>query len=89
MLADTAVLIADGARVMSNLATLRDQNELYGPIASDPTPWRTLHELGDPQRRRIARARATTRVHVWWLIAQRHGQIPPSRVLTVIWAAPS
>jgi hypothetical protein len=80
VLADTAVLIADGGRVMSDLATLRDQAELYGPIASDPTLWRTLHEIGDVQRRRIARARATTRAHVWSLIAQRHGAIPPSRV---------
>lgn len=44
VLADTAVLIADGARVMSELAILRDQAELYGPISSDPTLWRTLHE---------------------------------------------
>jgi hypothetical protein len=31
------VLIADGGRVLSDLATLRDQAEVYGPIASDPT----------------------------------------------------
>jgi hypothetical protein len=35
VLADTAVLIADGGRVMSDPATLRDRAELYGPIASD------------------------------------------------------
>ena len=34
---DTAVMIADGARVMSDLAVLRDQSELFGPVASDPT----------------------------------------------------
>jgi len=78
VLADTAVLIADGGRVLSDLATLRDQRELYGPIASDPTLWRALDEIGEPQRRRIARARAATRDHVWSLIAARHGQIPPS-----------
>ena len=33
VLADTAVLIADGGRVLSDLATLRDQGELYGPVA--------------------------------------------------------
>ena len=80
VLADTAVLIADGGRVLSDLATLRDQRELYGPVASDPTLWRTLHEIGEPQRRKIARQRAKTREHVWSLIAKRHGQIPPSRV---------
>lgn len=80
VLADTAVLIADGGRVMSDLATLRDQAELYGPVASDPTLWRTLDEIGEPQRRKISRERAKTRAHVWSLIEQRHGQIPPSRV---------
>lgn len=80
VLADTAVLIADGGRVMSDLATLRDQAELYGPIASDPTLWRTLDEIGEGQRRKISQQRAKTRAHVWSLIAQRHGQVPPSRV---------
>ena len=80
VLADTAVLIADGGRVLSDLATLRDQSELYGPIASDPTLWRALDEIGDAQRARIARARAKTRAYVWSLITARHGAIPPSRV---------
>jgi hypothetical protein len=80
VLADAAVLIADGGRVLSDLATLRDQGELYGPVASDPTLWRTLNEIGDLQRRKIARERARTRAHVWSLIEHRHGRIPPSRV---------
>jgi DDE family transposase len=80
VLADTAVLIADGGRVLSDLATLRDQGALYGPVASDPTLWRTLDEIGEPQRRKIARARARTREHVWSLIEARHGRIPPSKV---------
>jgi hypothetical protein len=42
--------------------------------------WRTLDEIGEAQRRGIARARAKTREHVWSLIAKRHGAIPPSRV---------
>jgi hypothetical protein len=80
VLADTAVMIADGGRVMADLATLRDQAELFGPVASDSTLWRTLDETGDLQRRRIARARAQTRKHVWSLIEQRHGRIPASAV---------
>ncbi|MGH3844875.1 MAG: IS1380 family transposase [Pseudonocardiaceae bacterium] len=80
VLADTAVLIADGGRVLSDLATLRDQGELFGSVASDPTLWRALDEIGPTQRDRIARARATTRAHVWTLIQARHGRIPPSRV---------
>jgi hypothetical protein len=78
--ADTAVLIADGGRVLSDLATLRDQAELYGPVASDATLWRTLNEIGEPQRHKIERVRARVRAHVWSLIEARHGRIPPSRV---------
>ncbi len=61
VLANTAVLIADGGRVMSDLATLRDQAELYGPITSDPTLWRTLHKIDEAQRRKISQQRAKTR----------------------------
>src|SRR3954464_4012562 len=66
--ADTAVLIADGGRVLSDLAVLRDQAELFGPVASDPTLWRALDEVGPDQRERIAAARAKVRRHVWGLV---------------------
>jgi hypothetical protein len=89
VLADTAVLIADGGRVLSDLATLRDQTQLYGPVASDPTLWRALSEIGETQRRVIARARAKTREQVWALIEKRHGRIPPSRVADTTWVRPS
>lgn len=81
VLADTAVLIADGGRVMSDLATLRDQGALFGPIASDSTLWRALDEVDDLARRKITRARAKTRAHVWSLIDKRHGGIPSSKVV--------
>jgi Transposase DDE domain group 1 len=80
VLADLAVAIADGARVLSDFAVLRDQGELFGPIASDPTLWRTLDAIDAYRRDRIAAARARTRRHVWDLIAARHGGIPPARV---------
>jgi hypothetical protein len=80
VLVDTAVMIADGGRVLSDLASLRDQAELFGPVASDPTLWRALEEIGPDQRARIATARARIRRHVWALIEARHGRIPPSRV---------
>jgi DDE family transposase len=80
VLADTAVLLADGGRVMSDLAVLRDQGELFGSVASDSTLWRALDEIGPVQRERVAAARARTRRHVWELIEARHGRIPPSRV---------
>jgi len=77
------VRIADGGQVLSDLATLRDQPELYGPVASDPTAWRTLEAIGEPERAHIAVARAKTRRRVWALISDRHGRIPPSRVADV------
>jgi hypothetical protein len=80
VLADTAVMIADGGRVMSDLATLRDQGELFGPIASDPTLWRTLNAVEALRRDRIAIARAKARAQVWALIIARHGRIPASKV---------
>jgi Transposase DDE domain group 1 len=83
VLVDAAVCIADGGRVLSDLATLRDQGELYGPVASDPTLWRALEEIGAEQRRWIATARAKIRKRVWALIEARHGAIPPSRVAEV------
>ena len=77
---DTAVMIADGGRVLSDLAVLRDQAELYGDVASASTLWRTLDEVGPLQRDRIAAVRAKIRARVWKLIAARHGGIPPSKV---------
>lgn len=80
VLTDTAVMIADGGRVLSDLAVLRDQGELFGPVASDPTLWRTLDGIDALRRDRLAAARARTRRHVWAQIVARHGTIPAARV---------
>nr|WP_269326632.1 IS1380 family transposase [Kineosporia mesophila] len=80
VMTNTAVMIADGGRVMSDLAVLRDQGEMFGPVASDPTLWRTLSAVDAHQLARIAAARARTRRVVWAQITARHGQIPAARV---------
>ena len=80
VLTDTAVMIADGGRVLSDLAVLRDQGELFGPVASDPTLWRTLDGIDGLRRDRLAAARARVRRHVWAQVIARHGAIPASRV---------
>ena len=77
---DLAVMIADGGEAISDITTLAHQGELLGPVASMPTAWRTLHEITDVQHGRIARARATTRRHIWKLITARHGAIPAATV---------
>jgi hypothetical protein len=80
VLADVAVAIADGARVMSDLAVLRDQDQLFGHVASTATLWRTLAGVDAAQRDRVAAARAKARRHVWDLIVARHGSLPASAV---------
>jgi hypothetical protein len=79
LLSDLAVAVADGATAIDDLKTLRDQGELFGQVASTPTAWRALGEIGDLQLSRIDRARAKTRAWVWRQIVARHGQIPSAR----------
>ena len=76
---DLAVAIADGATAISDIDTLRHQEELSGPVASDTTAWRALAGCDGAALARTGRARAKTRRHIWDLIAARHGQIPAAR----------
>jgi len=80
VLADLAVCIADGGRVLSDIAALREQGELFGPVASDTTLWHALDEIDEKTRARITGVRATVRRLVWKKITARHGGIPASRV---------
>ena len=49
VLRDLAVMLADGGDCLSDLAALRDQPELFGPVASTPTAWRVLERVAqDP-----------------------------------------
>ena len=76
VLSDIAVCLADGGRTIGDIAVLRDQGELFGPVASMPTAWRTLNEIDAKALKRIGRARAKARRRVWKLIKARHGRIP-------------
>jgi Transposase DDE domain group 1 len=78
VLSDLAVMIADGGRAIGHIRTLRDQGELFGPVASASTCWRALAEINDRRRAGIQTARARVRRRVWDLITARHGRIPPS-----------
>ena len=60
---DLAVMLADGGDCLSDLAALRDQPELFGPVASTPTAWRVIERLAGVGEQglaglRLARARA-------------------------------
>jgi len=65
VLADVAVMIADGGDAISDLAVLRNQPELFGEVASTPTAWRTLEAVDGAALERIAVARAAARKRVW------------------------
>jgi Transposase DDE domain group 1 len=75
VLADLAVMIADGGEAICDIDVLRHQGEVFGPVASDTTVWRALDEIGAAQLRRIAAARATVRARIW----ARAGGPPPAR----------
>ena len=76
---DVAVSIAGGAENLAGTAVLRDQERLFGQVASIPTIWRSLNEIDHQGMARIALVRNKVRERVWELIAARHGAIPPSR----------
>jgi hypothetical protein len=44
VLRDLVVMLADGGDCVSDLASLRDQPELFGQVCSTPTAWRVLAE---------------------------------------------
>jgi len=64
-LAHLAVMLADGGDCMSDLAVLRNQPGLFGPVASDPTAWRTVTGMSLDAFAGIEVARAEARARVW------------------------
>src|SRR6201997_3948349 len=79
VLRDVAVSIAGGAQNLAGTAVLRDQQRLFGQVASVPTMWRSLSEIDDAAIAGITVVRNKARERVWRLIEARHGRIPPSR----------
>jgi len=83
VLADLACAIADGAEVISDFRVMGDQQELFGPVASVPTTWRTLDEIaagGSRALERITGAVNAARRAAWAGIVARHGALPGVRV---------
>jgi DDE family transposase len=67
VLRDLAVMLADGGDCLSDLAALRDQPALFGPVASTPTAWRVIERAAsDPDGlARLRAARAHARARTW------------------------
>ncbi len=57
--------LADGATCLSDLAALRSQQLMFGPVASGATVWRTFDHIGPVELRGIATARAAARQRSW------------------------
>jgi len=62
---DLAVMLADGGDALCDLGALRDQEVLFGPVASDATAYRCVERLGEEMLAGIRGARATARARAW------------------------
>jgi len=59
VLRDLAVVLADGGNSLSDLAVIRNQPDLFGGVASDPTAWRVVASVDGGRLAALQRARAT------------------------------
>jgi hypothetical protein len=73
---DLAVMIADGGEAISDLAVLRDQADLFGAVASDPTAWRLLSGVDGAVLARLRAARAAAREVAWAQTYETRGGLP-------------
>jgi hypothetical protein len=74
---DLAVMLADGGEAITDLAVLRDQREMFGPVASTPTAWWLLADVDDRALACLRSARAEAR-EVAWLHAAEQGEGIPA-----------
>lgn len=66
-------MLADGGETIADLAVLRHQQALFGPVASDPTAWRLLSQLDETALAQLRDARARAREVVWAQCAEVRG----------------
>jgi len=83
VLVDVAVAIADGARSISDVQTLADQQGLFGPagsVASTATIWRVLAGIDVAMLAEVRQARAAARDRAWLARGELTGsELPGSR----------
>jgi len=72
---DLALALADGGDCLADLRALRDQETLFGPVASAATAWRVIAALDERRLGAVRRARAQARRRVWELAGR------PERVI--------
>ncbi|MEU3282970.1 IS1380 family transposase [Streptomyces antibioticus] len=76
---DLAVTLADGGEAIADLAVLRDQAGVFGPVASTPTAWRLLADTDEAALASLRAARATARETAWMQAAETGEGIPAAR----------
>ena len=69
-----------GGEAISDFQGLRHLGPVTGPVASTPTVWRALSEVGELQLTRINAAVTAFRRHWWGLLAARPEGFPWLRV---------
>lgn len=65
VLTHLAVAIADGADCLADIAALREQAELFGPVASTPTAWRAVEATASVELGEIPKAVTSARAKIW------------------------
>jgi hypothetical protein len=79
VLTDLAVMLADGGVAIGDLAVLRDQPDLFGPVASTATAWRVLDSIDEPLLEQLKTARALARERAWLLRDEAGRPLPAVR----------
>ncbi len=65
VLTHLAIAIADGADCLADIAAFKEQEDLFGPVASVATAWRAVHATAVFELRAIPTALAVARERVW------------------------
>ncbi|MBT2505907.1 IS1380 family transposase [Streptomyces sp. ISL-98] len=79
IMTDLAVMLADGGETITDLAVLRDQSGVFGPVASTPTAWRLLAAIDERGLARLRTARAAAREIAWLQAAETGEGIPAAQ----------
>lgn len=64
-LAQMVLALAGGATCLADLAVLRNQPAMFGPVASEATVWRTFDRVGATELAGIDAARRDARARAW------------------------
>jgi hypothetical protein len=70
VLRDLVVMLADGGECLADIGALRDQEDLFGGVASDSTAFRVIDSIDAACLERLRGAVATARAGAWKLGAR-------------------